>query len=98
MLDELLPTTLAGIALHGVKRDYGGAPVLDVDRLEIPRGALCVVVGPSGCGKSTMLSLIAGLIPTRVGRIELDGADVTGAPPGERSLAMVFQDFALYPH
>jgi multiple sugar transport system ATP-binding protein len=88
----------AGIALHGVVHRYGPTPALDVDHLAIPQGALCVVVGPSGCGKSTMLSLVAGLLEPSAGRVEVAGADVTDLPPGERDLAMVFQDFALYPH
>jgi multiple sugar transport system ATP-binding protein len=104
VLDDLVrpptiaPPVPAGIALHGVRHRYGATPVLDVERLEIPSGALCVVVGPSGCGKSTMLSLVAGLLTAEAGRIEVAGADVTGAAPGDRDLSMVFQDFALYPH
>lgn len=92
------PATVAGIALRRVTHRYGDATALDVDALDIPRGSLCVVVGPSGCGKSTMLSVVSGLLAPTEGRILLDGVDVTDAAPGERNLAMVFQDFALYPH
>lgn len=86
------------IGLRGVTRRFGDTLALDVDALEIPAGSLTVVVGPSGCGKSTLLSVVAGLATPDTGRIHLGDVDVTDLPPGERDLAMVFQDFALYPH
>ncbi|MBW0117110.1 ABC transporter ATP-binding protein [Pseudonocardia abyssalis] len=86
------------VRLTGVRRTHGPVVALDVDDLEIPAGSLTVVVGPSGCGKSTLLSLVAGLAAPDTGRIHLGGADVTDRPPGERDVAMVFQDFALFPH
>ncbi len=61
-------------------------------------GELLVLVGPSGCGKSTVLRLIAGLETPTSGRIFIDGREMTGVPPHERDLAMVFQSYALYPH
>ena len=70
-------------------------PPLD---LAIEDGAFVVFVGPSGCGKSTLLRLIAGLEDVTSGHIEIDGRDVTDVPPAKRSLAMVFQSYALYPH
>jgi ABC-type sugar transport system ATPase subunit len=90
---------VATIALDRVSKIFGGghAGVTDVS-LEIPDGEFVVLVGPSGSGKSTLLRLIAGLeAPTR-GRILIDGRDVTGLPPQQRDLAMVFQSYALYPH
>jgi multiple sugar transport system ATP-binding protein len=66
--------------------------------LEIGDGEMLVLVGPSGCGKSTVLRLIAGLEPPTTGRIVIDGRDMTGVPPNERDLSMVFQSYALYPH
>jgi multiple sugar transport system ATP-binding protein len=80
-----------------VKR-YGPHPALDVPRLSVPAGSFTVVVGPSGCGKSTGLRVVAGLERPDEGRVLIDGTDVTGLPPGERGVALVFQDFALYPH
>jgi len=88
----------AGIVLDGVVKRYGDHVALDIDHLAVPRGALAVVVGPSGCGKSTALRLVSGLDRPDEGRIWIDGSDVTDRPPGARSLSMVFQDFALYPH
>jgi multiple sugar transport system ATP-binding protein len=66
--------------------------------LDVADGSLCVVVGPSGCGKTTLLRLIAGLDDVTDGRIVLDGEDVTEETPRSRDVAMVFQNYALYPH
>src|SRR6188508_1910593 len=90
---------MAAISLEHVgKRFTGGiAAVTDVS-LQIAHGELLVLVGPSGSGKSTVLRLIAGLDAPTSGRILIDGEDVTGVPPQQRDLAMVFQSYALYPH
>ena len=83
-------------AVHKIWPD--GSRALDGVDLDVGDGERLVLVGPSGCGKSTALRLVAGLeAPTR-GRILLDESDVTGLPPRERNLAMVFQSYALYPH
>ena len=66
--------------------------------LDIADGEFLVLVGPSGCGKSTTLRALAGLEPTSSGRITIDGKDVTNLEPGDRDIAMVFQNYALYPH
>jgi multiple sugar transport system ATP-binding protein len=66
--------------------------------LDVGDGELVVLVGPSGCGKTTVLRLVAGLESPTDGRVWLDGRDVTDLPPRERDVAMVFQNFALYPH
>jgi len=66
--------------------------------LEIPAGAFVTLLGPSGCGKSTTLSLIAGLEKPTSGRVYLGDRDITNVPPNERRMAMVFQNYALYPH
>ena len=90
---------MASISLQSVSKRFAGgvAAVADLN-LEIAHGELLVLVGPSGSGKSTVLRLIAGLdIPTS-GRVLIDGDDVTGVPPQQRDLAMVFQSYALYPH
>jgi multiple sugar transport system ATP-binding protein len=76
------------------------AEVIAVDdvSLKIADGEFLVLVGPSGCGKTTLLRAIGGLEPVTDGRILIDGRDVTKVPPGDRDLAMVFQNYALYPH
>ncbi|HRK96005.1 MAG TPA: sn-glycerol-3-phosphate ABC transporter ATP-binding protein UgpC, partial [Rhodospirillales bacterium] len=89
---------MGAVVLRGISKRFGATEVLrDVD-LEIPDGALVVVVGPSGCGKSTLLRLVAGLEEASEGAIEIAGRDVTHLPPAERRIAMVFQSYALYPH
>jgi ABC-type sugar transport system ATPase subunit len=90
---------MASIALNDVTRRFvsGVAAVRDL-QLDIADGELLVLVGPSGSGKSTVLRLIAGLDAPTSGRILIDGQDVTGVPPQQRDLAMVFQSYALYPH
>jgi multiple sugar transport system ATP-binding protein len=87
------------IALERITKVFpnGRAAVSDLT-LEIGDGELLVLVGPSGCGKSTVLRLIAGLETPTSGRLVIDGRDMTGVPPNERDLAMVFQSYALYPH
>jgi ABC-type sugar transport system ATPase subunit len=90
---------MATIGLENVTKVYanGHVAVRDVT-LSIDAGELLVLVGPSGSGKSTVLRLIAGLETATAGRINIGGRDVTGVPPQQRDLAMVFQNYALYPH
>jgi multiple sugar transport system ATP-binding protein len=80
--------------------DAGNSEIVAVDHLDltIEDGEFLVFVGPSGCGKSTTLRCIAGLERTTSGEILLDGRDITDAKPKERDMAMVFQNYALYPH
>ncbi|HEV7194001.1 MAG TPA: sn-glycerol-3-phosphate ABC transporter ATP-binding protein UgpC [Jatrophihabitantaceae bacterium] len=79
---------------------YPGNPVPAIDHLdlEIADGEFMVLVGPSGSGKSTALRMLAGLEPVSHGEIHIDGKDISGKPPKERDIAMVFQNYALYPH
>lgn len=91
-------TSAGGIELASVRKSYGSTLAADLPALSIPAGSFTVLVGPSGCGKSTLLRMIAGLETPQTGLIRIDGNDVTSAPPGERNVAIVFQDFALYPH
>lgn len=90
---------MAAIKLEHIHKTYPGGHVavrgLD---LEIADGELLVLVGPSGCGKSTVLRLVAGLETPTQGRVFLGEQDVTDLPPQDRDLAMVFQNYALYPH
>jgi ABC-type sugar transport system ATPase subunit len=90
---------MASVSFAGVEKVYpGGVVALGDFWLEVADGELVVLVGPSGCGKSTVLRLLAGLeTPTR-GTIRIGGKDVSALAPQERNVAMVFQDYALYPH
>ncbi len=90
---------MATIGLQGVKKTYpGGQQVVHGIDLDIADGELVVLVGPSGCGKSTLLRMIAGLETITEGTIAIDGAEVNRKEPAERDIAMVFQNYALYPH
>ena len=90
---------MAEINIRGISKVYDG-DVLAVDQvdLEIADQELLVLVGPSGCGKSTLLRMVAGLEEATEGSIEIGGRDVTHLPPKARDIAMVFQNYALYPH
>ncbi len=90
---------MGSIQLSDVTKAFSKAGAAAVDRvsLSIADGEFLVLVGPSGCGKSTLLRMIAGIEDTSSGQILIDGADATHAPPKERDIAMVFQNYALYP-
>jgi len=90
---------MAGITLeHVTKAFVGGVVAVDDVNLTIEDGEFMVLVGPSGCGKSTLLRMIAGLEEITDGTISIGDRDVTELPPPERDIAMVFQNYALYPH
>jgi multiple sugar transport system ATP-binding protein len=90
---------MALIELDAVSKVFaGGTVAVDDVSLRIRDGEFVVLVGPSGCGKTTLLRMIAGLEAATSGSIWIDGRDVTAAPPRERDIAMVFQNYALYPH
>ena len=84
--------------LEGLLRRYGETAAVDGIDLVIADGSFTVLLGPSGCGKSTTLRLIAGLDTATAGRIRIAGTDVTDLAPAKRGLAMVFQNYALFPH
>lgn len=86
------------IELRGIRKSFGEVEVIKGIDLTVSEGELMIFVGPSGCGKSTLLRLISGLEEATEGSILIDGEDVTGKPPAERGLSMVFQSYALYPH
>ncbi len=86
------------IELKNLKKTYGAITVIENLNLEMADGEFVVLVGPSGCGKSTTLRMIAGLETNTDGQILIDGRDVSKLEPKERDIAMVFQDYALYPH
>ncbi|HEY0389315.1 MAG TPA: ABC transporter ATP-binding protein [Gaiellales bacterium] len=85
------------MAFHDVVKRFGSVTAVDGLTLEIADGELVVLVGPSGCGKTTVLRVLAGLEAVTAGRIEIGGREVQGLPPRQRDVAMVFQDYALYP-
>ena len=91
---------MAGVHFSGVTHRYPGAdkPAVDLLDLEVEDGEFLVLVGPSGCGKSTSLRMLAGLEAVERGRILIGGRDVTRVPPSGRDVAMVFQNYALYPN
>ncbi len=91
---------MASVTYDHATRLYPGAerPAVDALNLEIADGEFLVLVGPSGCGKSTSLRMLAGLEEVNGGRILIGDRDVTNVPPKDRDIAMVFQNYALYPH
>ena len=89
---------MATIKLIDLKKNYGDTPAVKGVNLDVADGELIVLVGPSGCGKSTLLRMIAGLETVTSGVIEIAGRNVVKAEPAERDIAMVFQNYALYPH
>jgi len=89
---------MATLELHGLRKSFGATAVLHGIDLTMHSGEMLVIVGASGCGKSTLLRLVAGLERPSAGRIVLDGRDITILDPAQRDIAMVFQNYALYPH
>jgi ABC-type sugar transport system ATPase subunit len=89
---------MARMRLAAVSKTFAATEVIRNVDLCVEDGEFVVFVGPSGCGKSTLLRLIAGLEPVSSGRIHIDDTDVTALPPAQRGVAMVFQNYALYPH
>jgi multiple sugar transport system ATP-binding protein len=89
---------MSDLRITGLHKHYGTFHAVKGVSLDVPSGEFTVLVGPSGCGKSTLLRCIAGLEETSDGKIEIGGKDVTYARPRDRDIAMVFQNYALYPY
>lgn len=89
---------MTNILLKNIEKSYGDTTVIKDFNLQINEGERIIFLGPSGCGKSTILRMIAGLEPVTSGEIHLGEREVTYLPSGERDVAMVFQNYALYPH
>src|SRR5687768_14352347 len=91
---------MATVTFDNATRVYPGTerPAVDALNLHVEDGEFLVLVGPSGCGKSTSLRMLAGLEDVNAGRILIGDRDVTDVQPKDRDIAMVFQNYALYPH
>lgn len=89
---------MASVTLRNICKSYDDVPITRGIDLDIADGEFVVFVGPSGCGKSTLLRLIAGLEDITDGELQIDGERVNELPPMDRSVGMVFQSYALYPH
>src|SRR4026209_2295246 len=89
---------MASVELKQVRKSFGSTQVIHGVDVSIADGEFVVLVGPSGCGKSTLLRMIAGLENITAGEIRIGERVVNNMPPKERDIAMVFQNYALYPH
>jgi len=89
---------VAAVTLSQIRKSFGSTEVVHGVDVSIEDGEFCVLVGPSGCGKSTLLRMIAGLEEISAGTIAIGGRVVNAVAPKERDIAMVFQNYALYPH
>ncbi|MGH8799041.1 MAG: ABC transporter ATP-binding protein, partial [Casimicrobiaceae bacterium] len=89
---------MAAVSIRAVHKRFGSTPVIRGVDIEIADGEFCVLVGPSGCGKSTLLRMLAGLEEITGGEISIGDRVVNRVAPKERDIAMVFQNYALYPH
>ena len=89
---------MASLELNDIRKSYGDTPVLDGVSLSVEQREFIAFLGPSGSGKSTLLRIIAGLEAADSGEVLLEGRRIDPLPPGQRDVAMVFQNYALYPH
>ncbi|NJM96905.1 MAG: ABC transporter ATP-binding protein [Phormidesmis sp. RL_2_1] len=93
-----LETVAAGVSLRSVTKKYGSFTAIKNITLDIPAGAYCCLLGPSGCGKTTALRMIAGHEAVTEGEVFIGDRQVTHLPPAQRNTAMMFQNYALFPH
>ena len=89
---------MATVEIRNVRKAFGPVEILHGVSVDIADGEFVVLVGPSGCGKSTLLRMLAGLENITSGEIAIGGKVVNTVPPKDRDIAMVFQNYALYPH
>src|SRR5215510_1186879 len=89
---------MASVIVRDAEKAFGSVKVIHGINVDINDGEFVVLVGPSGCGKSTLLRMIAGLEEISGGTISIGGREVNHVPPKDRDVAMVFQNYALYPH
>ncbi len=89
---------MASVEIRDVRKSFGSTRVIHGVSIDISDGEFVILVGPSGCGKSTLLRMIAGLESITAGEILIGNRVVNHVPPKERDIAMVFQNYALYPH
>jgi sn-glycerol 3-phosphate transport system ATP-binding protein len=90
-------TNMASLEFKNVTKRFGSTTVIENMNLIIEDGSFTVLIGPSGCGKTTLLRMIAGIGLQTSGKVLLDGKDISDLPPGKRDVAMVFQNYAIYP-
>ena len=95
---ESVSTQAAGVSLRAVTKRYGNVTAIENVSLDIPAGAYCCLLGPSGCGKTTTLRMIAGHEAVSSGEVLIGDQPVTHLPPAKRNTAMMFQNYALFPH
>lgn len=88
---------MAHIRFENITKKFGSKTILDNMNLEIEDGSFTVMIGPSGCGKTTLLRIIAGIGPQTSGKVYLDDQDISDTAPAKRNVAMVFQNYAIYP-
>src|SRR5512137_1651295 len=89
---------MAGVSIRNVQKSFGAVQVIQGISMEVGDGEFVVMVGPSGCGKSTLLRMVAGLETITSGEIAIGERVVNDLEPKDRNIAMVFQNYALYPH
>ncbi len=89
---------MAEVTLHGISKTFGATKALDDVSMTIPDGSFVVLLGPTGAGKTTILRMVSGLDKPDRGRVSIGGRNVSGLTPAQRDVAMVFQQYSLYPH
>ena len=89
---------MSSISIKGVRKDFKGHQALKSIDLEVKDQEFCVLLGPSGCGKTTLMRIVAGLETETAGEVLIGGERMNGLPPRERNIAMVFQNYAVFPH